>query len=165
MNKFKIALVFLSTVFVFAANAQEKSLGEQEFKPGVGKPARPTGFFKVYPTDEKSEQFDIVGLGATSFSASNTADGTPASYNHAVQVSVPLVLANNKAAYQIVFYSSDDQVPYSVEQVGSVTNVYFPLSLYDALRSKLEQAVAAHKKVQLKLNYKKTGFREAVIQF
>lgn len=165
MNKIRIALVLASTFMVISVSAQEKSFGEQEFKPGTTKMSRPSGFFKALPTDEKSEQFDIIGLGAISFSASNTADGTPSSYNHSGQISIPLILANNKTGYQIVFYTSDDQVPYTVEQVGAQTNVYFPLSFYDALRAKLEQSIAARKKVQLKLNYKKTGFREGVIQF
>jgi hypothetical protein len=75
------------------------------------------------------------------------------------------VIAANKGVFQIVFYNNSDLVPYSIEKEGLVNSVFIPVSFFDIVRAKLEQAVAAKKKVQLKVSSKKDGYREAVLQF
>jgi hypothetical protein len=138
---------------------------EKEYKVDNNQFNKPRQAFKVIPAEEKSEQFDVIGFGAISISVSNTADGTPSSYIHNSRVTLPLVLAGAKANYQVVFYNNSDLVPYSVEKEGLVNSVFVPISLYDIVKTKLEQAVTAKKKVQLKVSSKKDGFREAVLQF
>jgi hypothetical protein len=44
-------------------------------------------------------------------------------------------------------------------------SIYYPLSVYESLRSRLEQALIARKKVQVKVTLKTTGFREGVLIF
>src|SRR5688572_14811587 len=71
-----------------------------------------TRVFKVYnnPSQEKTDQFDITGFGGTTFTASNTADGTTNSFNHNVQVIVGLTSAKAGSNFQLNFYSSPNNI-------------------------------------------------------
>ena len=160
-NRLFLVLSFVSISLVGMAQVPV----EKEFKIDNNQFNKPRQAFKVIPAEEKSELFDIIGIGAVSISVSNIADGTPNSYNHNSRVTIPLVIAANKGVFQIVFYNNSDLVPYSIEKEGLVNSVFIPVTFFDIVRAKLEQAVAAKKKVQLKVSSKKDGYREAVLQF
>ena len=124
-----------------------------------------TRVFKVYnnPTQEKTDQFDITGIGGTTFVASNTADGTANSFLHNVQVIVKLNTSKAGSDFQLNFYSSPNNVQQAATYTDGVLNIYYPVELYDAVRTRLEQALAAKKKVTVKVVQKPNGYREGTL--
>ena len=70
--------------------------------------------FKIYnnPTQDKTDQFEILGLGGTTFTSSNTIDGTANSYKHSLQIVVVLTPANKtgNSNFQLIFYSPNDNI-------------------------------------------------------
>lgn len=126
----------------------------------------PSRVFKVYnnPKEEKTDQFDITGFGGTTFTASNMADGTTNSYNHNVQVIVGLTTTKaGNNTFQLNFYSSSTNIQQAATYADGTLNIYYPIELYDAVRSKLEQAFAARKKVTVKVIQKPNGYREGTL--
>lgn len=127
----------------------------------------PTGtrVFKVYnnPSQEKTDQFDVTGFGGTTFTASNTADGTTNSFNHNVQIIVALTSAKAGSNFQLNFYSTPNSIQQAATYTEGVLNIYYPVELYEAIRTKLEQAFAAKKKVTVKVIQKPNGYREGTL--
>lgn len=121
--------------------------------------------FKVYnnPTQEKTDQFDITGFGGTTFTASNTTDGTTNSFNHNVQIIVGLTTAKAGNNFQLNFYNSPNSIQQAATYTDGTLNIYYPVQLYDAIRTKLEQAFAARKKVTVKVIQKPNGYREGTL--
>lgn len=99
------------------------------------------------PTADKTENFEVRSIGAISFAASNTADGSANSYKHALRITMNLVMADSKAGnYQLVFYSEGENVPLAVSREAGAVSIYYPASIYTDLKEKLEQALQARKK-------------------
>jgi hypothetical protein len=123
--------------------------------------------FKVYnnPTQEKTDQFDIQGFGGTTFTASNTADGTTNSFKHSLQIIVTLVPVNKTGNknFQLNFYSPTENIQQAATYTDETLNIYYPVTVYDAIRAKLEQAFAARKKVMVKVIQKPNGYREGTL--
>jgi hypothetical protein len=118
-------------------------------------------------SEDKAEVHSITGFGTNvSFTASNVGDGTSNSFNHIQRVSLPLLVAGNKPAnVQLVFYSAGEKIPFTVVATEGVVTVYYLIDLYEDIKKRLTEAFAARKKVQLKVELKKDGFREAVLSF
>jgi hypothetical protein len=155
---------YLASVAVFSLFITSNLFAQSnETTPGTVNPQ--SRIFKVYnnPKDEKTDQFDITGFGGTSFTASNTADGTANSYHHNVQIIVGLT--TNKAGnnFQLNFYSSATNIQQAASYTDGTLNIYYPIELYDAIRTKLEQAFSAKKKVTLKVVQKPNGYREGTL--
>ena len=93
---------------------------------------------------------------------SNIADGTEMSYYHQLRIAYPLSATNGKNNFQLVFYGENDKIPYAVNTDGTATIIYLPITIHEYFKAKLDQAFAARKKVQLKLNVLASGLREAV---
>ncbi len=116
------------------------------------------------PVEDKTDLFDVSGLGGTVFTASNKSDGTTNSYNHTQKITLSLILANSKSQnFQLVFYSREEETPYAAEETGGIVSVYFPISMYDEIKQKLDQSITARKKVQVKVIQKKDGYREGTL--
>lgn len=130
--------------------------------PNAGRGLANRVFKQVNPAENVMETVDITGTGKASFSVSNTSDGTPNSYKHNKRIVLPLQTSSKTATYQLVFYSQYESLPYSVEQTNGVTVIYFPLEMYPDLRQKLAEA-GSGKKVQLKVEIRKDGYREASV--
>lgn len=120
--------------------------------------------FKVTnnPTVDKTDQFEISGIGPTNFTTSNTSDGTTTSFSHKLSVSVSLIAVNKSPTnnFQLHFYSPSEEIKQAANYKDGILNIYYPISLYDAIRSKLEQAFLARKKVTVKVTQKTDGYRE-----
>jgi hypothetical protein len=153
-------LIYLFPPLVAWGQAQETYAEEQRLLQVRRKEAM---LFKPEsPSVAIQETFDILGFGVPSFSISNQANGTEESYLHQLRVSYPLLISGGKSNVQIIFYGNGDKVPYSVVKEDAGAIVYFPLQVHDQLRTRVEQAISARRKVQLKINIKPSGFREAV---
>jgi hypothetical protein len=109
-----------------------------------------------------NETFELTILGSPTFSVSNLADGTLSSYQHTTRLTYPLQLINGKGEYKLVFYGAGEKVPYSVFTENGITTIYMPFFIHDYFKSKVDQALAARKKVQLKISLSTSGLREAV---
>jgi hypothetical protein len=118
-------------------------------------------------TKETDEQFEIQGIGGTTFTTSNTIDGTANSYKHSLQIVVGLIPVNKTGniSFQLTFYSPNDNIQQAAIYADGKVNVYFPEAVYEDIRTKLEQAFAAKKKVTLKVIQKKEGYREGTLVF
>jgi len=118
------------------------------------------------PTQQISdnvETIELISLGAPTIKISNTADGTSGSYDHALLISYPLVLAGGKTGYKLCFYNTSDKMPYSVETKAGVTSIYFPASILEFIKNGIDQALATKKRIFIKLTQLTNGYREAVI--
>jgi hypothetical protein len=130
--------------------------------PNAGRGLANRVFKQMNPSENIAETVDITGLGKVSFTVSNTSDGTTNSYKHNKRIIMPLQTSSKTATYQLVFYSQYESLPYSVEQTNGVTVIYFPIEMYPDLRQRLSEATPA-KKVQLKVEIRKDGYREASV--
>ena len=159
---YTLCISLLGTVCV-SAQQNDNPESSRPMLPGRGSGA----VFKVYhnPTQEKTDQFEISGVGGTTFTASNTADGTINSYKHSLQIVVALIPANKTGNnnFQLNFYSPTDNVQQAATYFDGTLNIYYPVTVYDDIRTKLEQAFAAKKKVTVKVVQKPNGYREGTI--
>ncbi len=125
--------------------------------------------FKVYnnPTQDKNDQFDIQGLGGTTFTSSNTIDGTANSYKHSLQIVVALTPVNKtgNSDFQLIFYSPNENIQQAATYKDGTLNIFYPVAVYEDIKSKLEQAFAARKKVTVKVIQKTNGYREGTLIF
>ncbi len=156
MSSVLIALLFTS----FLANAQ-KVVSAVDEVTGSGNNSNNR---KGAVTEDKTEIADITGMGTSTFSTSNTFDGTTKSYKHNLKITLELFTTAGKASnYQLVFYSPDDQQLFAANSSAGVNYIYYPLSFYEGIKLKLEQSLTAKKKIQVKVTFKKDGFREGVL--
>src|SRR5687767_8540083 len=105
MKKFSLYTLIVFSVFISKASAQENL-------PAVDKSAYKQRAFKVYnPPVDKTDQFEIVGIGGTTFTASNTADGSSNSFDHAVLVVVTLnAVKPGNDVFRLNFYSNPNHI-------------------------------------------------------
>lgn len=164
MKKQGIVLLLLTGIFVHQAGAQQF---EQDPNVIQSKAAMGKRLFKAEPpAADKTENFDVKAIGAVSFAASNTADGSANSYKHSLRITMGLVMADPKAGnYQLVFYTPGESIPLAVEKTAGEVTIYYPVTVYADIKEKLEQALLARKKVTIKVSEKTTGFREGVLSF
>lgn len=150
-------LVLLTGCLAYTGRAQE---GSKTLNPGQL-------LFKVYnnPEKDQTDQFEIQALGTTTFTASNTADGSANSYRHSLQIVLGLIPVNRNASsnFQLLFYSPHDNIQQAASYKDGTLSIYYPVSVYDDIRTKLEQALAAKKKVTVKVVQKPNGYREGTL--
>jgi len=116
------------------------------------------------PLEDKTDMFEVTGVGGTVFTTSNTSDGTANSYKHSQKITLSLAVLNGKSnSFQLVFFSPDNEIPYSASFADGSLSIYFPISMYEEVKQKLDQSLAARKKVQLKVIQKKDGYREGTL--
>lgn len=153
-----LCIAFLSSVSV---SAQDSETIISRVKP------QGQQIFKVYnnPTRDKTDQFEIQGLGGTTFTTSNTIDGTANSYKHSLQIIVALTPVNKTGNnnFQLIFYSPNDNIQQAATYNDGTLNIYFPVAVYDDIKTKLEQSFAARKKVTVKVIQKTNGYREGTL--
>lgn len=117
-------------------------------------------------TEDKTEVIDIIGTSNASFSASNTADGSSSSYKHSLRITLSLSTPSNiKGNYQLIFYSTGESIPYAAASIDGIVAVFYPMSMYEGIKQRLDQSFAAKKKVQLKVVQKTNGYREGTLMF
>ena len=114
--------------------------------------------------EDKISVSEVTGVGSSSFSTSNIYDGTVNSYKHSLKITMALLTSGTpKENFQLVFYSPEDKIAYVANSDAGTTYVYYPVSLYDAIKQKLDQSFANKKRVQIKVTQKTDGFREAIL--
>ena len=127
--------------------------------------------FKVYnnPDQDKTDQVEVQGPGGITFTTSNTADGTTNSYKHSPQINLTLIPVKNGISgtnsIQLVFYSPTENIQQAASSGAGVLSIYYPLSMYDGIKEKLDQSIAAKKKIVVKVIQKTNGYREGSLIF
>lgn len=116
------------------------------------------------PVADRTQILDIVSIKRTSFIVSNTGDGTEESYKHSKHIILEL-LASNNTSYEIVFYSPEEKIPLVFSNASGKSIIYYPISMYDVIKQKLDQSFVSKKKVQVQIVEKTTGFREVSLIF
>jgi len=128
--------------------------------------AQKRAFKAIQPTEDKTESWDVTALGQSVYAASNLMDGTASSYQHSLRIVVALQTPGYKnGTVQLVFYGPEDKIRQATENEGGVISIYYPVSVYESLRTRLEQALTARKKVTVKITQKTSGYREGVLLF
>ena len=124
-------------------------------------------YYALHPKEDKSDIIDITGLGNISFGVYNQTGGTAGSmgYTHSENIVLSLITNVKGSNYQLVFYSDKENLAKIVNQEGDLTSVYFPMSMYNDIKQKLDQAISQKKKAQLKLVQKTIGYIGASLLF
>ena len=123
-------------------------------------------FKAAQPSADKFDSWDVTALGQTTYSATNVMDGSVNSFQHTLRVVVGLTTpAFKTGTCQLVFYGTDEKIQQAAALENGVVSIYFPLAVYESMRSRIEQALTARKKVQVKMTQKTNGFREGVLVF
>jgi hypothetical protein len=153
-----VSVVSFSQVTDNVSNASSNTLQANKAK---------TAFKEGAVEKDKIEEFEIAALGTTSFRTSNVMDGSVNSYSHSLLVQVALVPVskNSVNGINLVFYSPNDNISQAASYKDGYLNIYYPVALYQGLREKLEQAMAAKKKITVKTIQKKDGYREGTLAF
>jgi hypothetical protein len=164
MNKHMI-LFSLMICSLSVMGQQTETVTDEMFSNGQGGFRKPA-FKARQPTEDKSEIYDVTGIGQTTYLASNTMDGTIASYEHSIRIQVGLTTPAAKGMNcQLIFYGPNEKVQQAVSSDNGAVSIYYPIAVYESMRSRLEQALAARKKIQVKVALKTNGYREGVLVF
>lgn len=162
---YKFALIFLTLGFSLLASAQKSEEATDAMRSLDGD-AKKAIFKARQPAEDKTETIEVTGLGQTTHFVSNMSDGTTNSFRHTVRLVAALQTPAFKGGtVQLVFYSPEDRVRQAAENENGVISIYYPLAVYESLRGRLEQALQARKRVQLKVTMKTDGYREGVLVF
>jgi len=165
MKKYVILSLAGLFFYSFSSQAQKADSDPNVIQTDDGRSLK--RLFKIQNvTEDKTEIIDIINTSNASFSASNMADGSAASYKHSLKITLSLSTpATVKGSYQLVFYTINENIPYAAATEGGVVTVFYPMSMYDGIKQKLDQSFAAKKKVQLKVIQKTNGYREGTLMF
>ena len=165
MKKYVILSLAGLFFYSFSSQAQKADSDPNLIQTDDGRSLK--RLFKIQNvTEDKTEIIDIINTSNASFSASNMADGSAASYKHSLKITLALSTpASVKGSYQLVFYTINKNIPYAAATEGGVVTVFYPISMYDGIKQKLDQSFAAKKKVQLKVIQKTNGYREGTLMF
>ncbi len=120
------------------------------------------------PATDMIEMFDVTGTTGATFTTSNISDGTSNSYKHSLRITLPLQTKtkdNKTGTVNLVFYTEGEQMPYAAANANGALNVYYPRSMYESIKEKLDQYLLAKKKIQLKVTQKADGYREGSLTF
>lgn len=164
MNKQLLLIVgFLVNSVCFA----QTSSAEVETVSSLSEANLQKRIFKTrQPEKDLTESWEVSGFGQTIYTASNVMDGSASSFQHTIRIVVGLSTpANKKSSYQLVFYGADEKIQQAASLENGVVSIYYPLATYEGLRSRLEQALVARKKIQVKMAQKTNGYREGVLVF
>src|SRR5687768_6093455 len=142
MNKKFICTAVVALLFSTFVAAQNESLVTAE------KTREKVEFRTKNPSQDQTNQLEITGLGGSTFTAMNVSDGTANSYDHTLTVTIDLIPANKTAAtnFQLYFYSTPGKIPHAAFYNNAALNIYYPISLYESIKERLELALAAKKK-------------------
>lgn len=114
--------------------------------------------------DDKVTIVEVTGMGGGSFSTMNYPDGSSRNNNLSIRTVIKLVVANvSQGSYLMAFYSENEKPLHAVEQSGTETIIYYPLSLYEPIKQKAEQILSQKKKFQIKITTNSDGFTEATV--
>jgi hypothetical protein len=168
---FTVCAVMLVSFFAVAQTDKELTVSREVKDPGLiipgsGPVANRTQFKVRNPSEDKTEVFDVTGTGGAVFASSNTADGTANSFKHSLRINLALIVANSKGNnFQLVFYSESENIPFAASAENGMFSVYYPMSMYESIKQKLDQYLASKKKIQLKVIQKTNGYREGTLTF
>jgi hypothetical protein len=159
--KRKLMLIVMSVMVAAFANAQDPMGNVITGNSGGNR----IQFKAQNPAQDKTDVITVTAINGAVFSTSNTADGTSGSYKHNLRITLSLQTNVKTSGYQLVFYSNNEDMPYAAATDNNVVTVYFPISVYESVKEKLDQALAARKSVQLKVTQKTNGYREGTLVF
>lgn len=129
---------------------------------GSTKPNRPA----TTSPDDKTDLVEISGLGGATFTVANTNDGSPDAFKHSLRITLSLVPASGKqGTYELIFYPPTENIQLSAMYTDGLLKIYYPISLYQGIKEKLDQSFAARKKVTVKVIQRTNGYREGSIIF
>ena len=116
--------------------------------------------------EDKTDLLDITGISGTVYSSMSYPDGSTVSTGYSSKIILSLLTGINKTGgYQLVFLPDGERVPAAVDSQNGISSIYFHINAFQSLSQKLEQSIAAKKKVQIKLTQNPNGYREGILVF
>jgi hypothetical protein len=165
MKKVFFCIFCVVLLISFSASAQSATFSDNSVKT-TPNAVNHSPFKPLNPDADKIDQYDIQGIKGTTFTVSNTSDGSANSYKHTTQIIISLLSPGLKSLNPllIIFYSEPQSEPYAVTHDGPV-RVYYPISMYSEIKQQITDALAAKTKITLKVTVKNTGYREGTLVF
>jgi hypothetical protein len=115
---------------------------------------------------DKDDMIEIQGVGGTAFTAYNNYDGSPASYNQMIQISVTLIPAlGGSYSFAIIFYSPTVNISEAAFYDQGSLNIFYPLSMYNDIKAKISETLNDKKKIYVRVIQKVNGYREGSLIF
>ncbi len=166
MKKYLLILVCIISVCNISSFGQATDIDPASIKNGVKVRNNKGEYYGIInPSKDINNEYIITGTTIASFSVSNKADGSSNSFKHTQRVVLNLVTANKNDKLELVFYAGADEMPYTVNQVKELISAYYPISMYESIKQKLDESLSSKKKVILKVEMKTDGYREAQLIF
>ena len=163
MNKF-LSVICAVCLSVLSVSAQNTDRTGKVNESSVSMKAKMKGGNLILK--DETELLNITGVNSSVFTVSNMSDGTEKSFNHDLRIILSLNTAENKnEKYQLVFYGSQDKIPFAVANEITAFSIYYPIAMYESIRENLDRSLASKKKIQLKLTRKTDGYREGTLIF
>lgn len=116
---------------------------------------------------DKDDMIEISGITGTVFTSYNNYDGSPASYNQLLQISIGLlpVMPGGSYNFSLIFYSPADKISQAAYYDQGVLNIFYPLAMYGDIKDKISQSLHDNKKIYVRVIQKIDGYREGSIIF
>jgi hypothetical protein len=116
--------------------------------------------------NDKTDLIEMSGLGGAIFTVANTNNGSPDTYKHSLRITLSLLPASGKqGSYELIFYPPSENIQFSAMYSDGLLKIYYPISLYQGIKEKLDQSFAARKKVTVKVIQQTNGYCEGSLIF
>ena len=116
---------------------------------------------------DKDDLVEISGITGTGFTAYNNYDGSPASYNQLLEISIGLipVVPGGSYNFALIFYSPAEKISQAAYYDQGVLEIFYPLAMYGDIKDKINQSLHDNKKIYVRVIQKVNGYREGSIIF
>lgn len=119
------------------------------------------------PAKDKDDLIEISGITGTAFTSYNNYDGSPASYNQLLEISIGLipVMPGGSYNFALVFYSPAEKISQAAYYDQGILNIFYPLAIYGDIKDKITQSLHDNKKIYVRVIQQVNGYREGSIMF
>ena len=133
---------------------------------GKGKQKQMEALKATNANENKIDLLEITGLNGLVFNSMNYPDVSSRGISHSMKITLSLLTGATKATgYQLVFFPANETIQYAVETQNGTTSINLSMNTFETIQQKLEQYLAAKKKVQLKITQNPNGYREGLVIF
>ena len=159
----RVPIGVISTVQIKPSPSNNTTVNTPESPPVNNTPVA------TIPTiaQDKDDMIEISGITGTVFTSYNNYDGSPASYNQLLQISIGLVpvMPGGSYNFSLIFYSPADKISQAAYYDQGVLDIFYPLAMYGDIKEKISESLHDNKKIYVRVIQKINGYREGSIIF